>query len=76
VSRYFINTTSHVEIIDQDGVEVPSRGALRGLLRRVLIELMRDEDEEAGANHYSAHAYDEDGRLVMSAQASLSVTDQ
>jgi|CryGeyStandDraft_7_1057128.scaffolds.fasta_scaffold59338_2 hypothetical protein len=76
LARYFISTTNHVTVMDEEGVELPSHGALRELLRRVLTELLRDEGDLTGVNEYSAHAYDEAGRLVMVARASFSVTDQ
>lgn len=74
--RYFINTANHVTVVDEEGVELPNLSALRDLLRRVLTEILRDEGAQTGANDFTAQAYDDVGRLVMSARASFSITDQ
>lgn len=74
--RYFVSTTNHVTVMDEEGVELTSRYALRGLLRRVLTEILQDEGNQASVNDFSAQAYDEGGKLVMSARASFSITDQ
>ncbi|MCJ2133407.1 hypothetical protein MKK69_04905 [Methylobacterium sp. J-026] len=74
--RYFINTANHVTAIDEEGVELPSPSALRDLLRRALTEIMRDEECQTGVDEFTAQAYDDVGRLVMSARASFSITDQ
>ena len=76
VVRYFISTTNHVMIMDEEGVELSSREALGDLLRRALIEILRDEGDLTGVNEYSAHAYDESGRRVLSARVCFSLTDQ
>jgi hypothetical protein len=76
VSRYFISTADHVEVMDEESVEVPNREALRLLLRQTLMAILHDEGEVAGVNELTAKAYDEDGRLVMRAQASFFVVDQ
>lgn len=74
--RYFINTTDHVAVLDDEGVVLPDRDALRALLRDTLTAILRDEGESTGVNEFSAQAYDEDGRLVMQAKASFFVVDQ
>ncbi len=76
MSRYFISTADHVEVMDEESVEVPNREALRLLLRQTLMAILHDEGEVAGVNELTAKAYDEDGRLVMRAQASFFVVDQ
>jgi hypothetical protein len=76
VSRYFISTANHVEILDDEGVEVSSREALRSLLRQTLTAILHHEGEHTGVNEFTAKAYDEGGRLVMRAQASFFIVDQ
>lgn len=74
--RYFISTANHVMIMDEEGVELSSREALGDMLRRALIEILRDEGDLTGVNEYSAHAYDESGRRILSARVCFSLTDQ
>lgn len=76
MSRYFISTVNGDEVTDEEGVELPDREALRTVLRHTLTAILHDEAETAGADELTARAYDEDGRLVMRAQASFSITDQ
>ncbi|WP_345819972.1 hypothetical protein ABC766_27565 [Methylobacterium fujisawaense] len=74
--RYFINTKNSIEAIDNEGTELPDLNALRGLMRAVLIEILRDEGEENGVNEYTAKAYDSNGRHVMSAKINFYIFDQ
>ncbi|WCS28895.1 hypothetical protein LOK46_32405 (plasmid) [Methylobacterium sp. NMS14P] len=76
MSRYFISTAIGHEVQDEEGVELPSYDALRTILRHTLAAILHDEAEESGETDLTARAYDEDGRLVMQARASFSVTDQ
>jgi len=76
MARYFISTTNHVMVMDEEGVELSSRAALGDMLRMALIEILRDEGSQTGVNEYAAHAYDETGKLVMTARVSFSLTDQ
>lgn len=76
MSRYFISTTDHVTVMDEEGVEVPDREALRALLRQTLTAILHDEGARTGVNEFTARAFDEDGRLVMRAQASFFIVDQ
>ena len=76
MSRYFITTVNGVEVDDDEGVELPNRAALRMMLRQTLTAILHDEAEADGMNEFTAQAYDEAGRLVMSARASFSATDQ
>jgi hypothetical protein len=76
LSRYFISTDDHIEVMDEEGVEVPDLGALRDLLRQTLTAILRDEGEMTGVNEFTAKAFDERGRLVMQARASFYITDQ
>lgn len=76
MSRYFITTVNGVEVDDEEGVELPNREALRMMLRQTLTAILHDEAEANGVNEFTAQAYDEAGRLVMSARVSFSVTDQ
>jgi hypothetical protein len=48
LSRYFISTDDHIEVMDEEGVEVPDLGALRDLLRQTLTAILRDEGEMTG----------------------------
>ncbi len=75
MSRYFISTADHVEVMDEEGVEVPDRDALRCLLRQTLTAILHDEGERTGIDEFTAKAYDEAGRLVMRAQASFFIVD-
>lgn len=61
--------------MDEEGVELSCRDALRDLLRRTLTAILADEGEETGVNDFTARAYDENGRLVMRAQASFFIVD-
>ena len=74
--RYFISTADHVEVMDEEGVEVQSRDDLRLLLRQTLTAILHEEGRRTGVNEFTAKAYDEAGRLVMRAQASFFVVDQ
>lgn len=74
--RYFIVTSDHVTVRDDDGVLLSGRDALCDTLRRLLTEVLRDEGYRTGVNEFTAQAYDETGKLVMSARASFSITDQ
>lgn len=74
--RYFISTADHVDVMDEEGIELPSLDALRDLLRRTLTAILSDEGDKTGVNDFTAHAYDENGRLVMRAQASFFIVDQ
>jgi hypothetical protein len=76
VSRYFINTADHVEVMDEEGVELPSLAALRDLLRKTLTAILHDEGNETGVDEFTAQAYDASGRLVMRARVSFFITDQ
>lgn len=76
MSRYFISTTNGIEVEDEEGVELPNHDALRTMLRHTLTAILHDEAEGGAKNDLTAHAYDEDGRLVMRARASFSITDQ
>jgi hypothetical protein len=76
VSRYFISTADHVEVMDEEGVEVPSREALRTLLRQTLTAILHDEERRTGVDEFTAKAFDKDGKLVMRARASFFVVDQ
>ena len=75
MSLYFISTSEHIEIGDDEGVELPNLDALRDLLRRTLSAILADEGEKAGVSAFTARAYDEDGRLVMRAHTSFCVVD-
>lgn len=76
MSRYFISTADHVEVMDEEGVEVQNRDDLRHLLRQTLTAILHDEGRRTGVDEFTAKAYDEAGRLVMRAQASFFVMDQ
>lgn len=76
MSLYFISTAEHIEVTEDEGVELPDLDALRDLLRRTLSAILADEGERTGVNAFTARAYDEDGRLVMRAQTSFSTEDQ
>jgi len=76
VSRYFITTVNGVEVDDEEGVELPNREALCMMLRQTLTAILHDEADADGLNEFTARAYDEAGRMVMSARASFSATDQ
>jgi hypothetical protein len=73
--RYFINTFNHFDAIDEEGTVLPDSGALRGLLRKALTEILRDEGEERGVDEFAAEALDESGRRVMRARIRFTVTD-
>lgn len=75
MSRYFITTANGHVVEDDEGVELSSRGALRVMLGRTLTAILHDECATDGATECSARAYDEDGKLVMQARASFSITD-
>ncbi|MCJ2089923.1 hypothetical protein MKK88_28625 [Methylobacterium sp. E-005] len=62
--------------MDDEGVDLPDLCALRGLLRRTLTLILKDEGEQTGINEFLAEAYDETGRLVMKARAHFSIIDQ
>lgn len=51
------------------------RDALRYTLRRLLTDILRDEGYRTEVNAFTARAYDEAGKLVMSASANFSATD-
>ncbi|WP_020095948.1 hypothetical protein [Methylobacterium sp. 285MFTsu5.1] len=74
--RYFIVTSDHVTVRDDEGVQLSGRDALRDTLRRLLTEILRDEGYRTEVNEFTAQAYDEAGKLVMSARANFSATDQ
>lgn len=74
--RYFIDTFDHVDAIDEDGTELPDNKALRCLLRTALAEILRDEGGERGVDEFAAVARDENGRRVLLARISFSITDQ
>ena len=76
MSRYFISTANGHVVEDDEGVELSSRGALRAMLGRTLTAILHDECAIDGATEYSARAYDEDGKLVMQARASIDIADQ
>lgn len=74
--RYFISTVNGVEVDDEEGVELPNHEALRMVLRQTLTAILHDGAEADGVNEFTARAYDEAGRLVMSARASFAATDK
>ncbi len=74
--RYFISTSDHVKVMDDEGVIVSTRAELRDLIRRTLTAILKDEGEWTQVNEFTAQAYDETGKLVMSARASFSITEQ
>ncbi|WP_457105196.1 DUF6894 family protein [Methylobacterium sp. P5_C11] len=74
--RYFISTAKGIEIDDDEGVELSDPRALRVMLRETLAAILRDESAIDGATECSARAYDQDGKLVMRARASIEITDQ
>ncbi|MCJ2088650.1 hypothetical protein MKK88_22105 [Methylobacterium sp. E-005] len=74
--RYFIDTFDHVDAIDNEGVVLQDREALRCLLRTALTEILRDEGQERGVDEFTASARDESGRRVMSARINITITDQ
>lgn len=73
--RYFIVTSDHITVKDDEGVQLSGRDALRDTLRRLLTDILRDEGYRTEVNAFTAQAYDEAGKLVMSASASFSATD-
>lgn len=76
MSLYFISTTEHIEVTDNEGIDLPNLDALRDLLRRTLSTILADEGEKTGVDEFTARAYDEDGRLVMRAKTSFFTVDQ
>ena len=76
MSRYFISTANGHEVQDEEGVELSGREALRTMLRKTLTAILHDEGAIDGATECSARAYNEDGKLVMRARASIDITDQ
>ena len=76
VSLYFISTTEHIEVTDNEGIDLPNLDALRDLLRRTLSTILADEGEKTGVDEFTARACDEDGRLVMRAKTSFFTVDQ
>ncbi|TXM98879.1 hypothetical protein FV242_27360 [Methylobacterium sp. WL64] len=75
MSRYFISTANGVEVQDDEGVELLNHDALRTMLHQSLTEILRDEGDAHGVEEYTAKAFVEDGRLVMQARATFSVTE-
>jgi hypothetical protein len=73
--RYFFKIGSSVETEEDGGVELPDRDALRVMIRRTLTAMLRDEADNCGVNALTAKVYDEDRRLVMRAQVSLTVVE-
>ncbi|MEE7451311.1 hypothetical protein MRF4_27995 [Methylobacterium radiotolerans] len=76
MSRYFISTANGHEVEDDEGVELSSHVALRAMLGRTLTAILHDECVIDGSTECSARAYDEDGKLVMRARATIDITDQ
>lgn len=76
MSRYFISTANGHVVEDDEGVEVPNRDALGTVLRHTLTAILHDEGANDGATECNARAYNEDGKLVMQARASIDITDQ
>lgn len=74
--HYYISTSDHVAVLDDEGIDLPGLDALRILLRRTLTEILRDEGDRTGVNEFTARAYDENMRLIMSARVGFSITDQ
>lgn len=74
--RSFIDTFDHVDAIDDEGVVLPDRAALRCLLRTPLTVTLRDEGEKRGVDESTGSARDERGRHVMSARINITITDQ
>lgn len=74
--RYFIQTSDHVQVMDDEGIELPDLASLRNLLRAAFIAILQDEGCQTGVNEFTAQAFDEAGRHLMSARASFSITDQ
>lgn len=75
MSRYFISTANGRVVEDDEGIELSGRGALRALLGRTLTAILHDECAIDGSKECSARAYDEDGKLVMHARASIDIED-
>lgn len=73
--RYFIVTSDRITVRDDEAVQLSGRDALRDTLRRLLTDILRDEGYRTEVNAFTARAYDEAGKLVMSASANFSATD-
>lgn len=69
--RYFITTTDGFEAHDDEGLVLPGPDALAKVLRQTLAAMLHDEGVEGGRNEFSAKAYDEDGRQVLTAKVSM-----
>ncbi len=72
----FIRTANGIEVYDNESVELSNRGARRAMRREALTAIFRDENAVDSATEYSVGAYDEEGKLVMQARASIDITDQ
>ena len=73
--RYFIVTSDRITVRDDEGVHLSGRDGLRVTLRGLLTDILRDEGYRTEVNAFTARAYDEAGKLVMSASANFSATD-
>jgi hypothetical protein len=62
--------------MDDEGIDLPDLASLRSLLRATLTAILHDEGGQTGIDEFSAQAFDEAGRVVMTARASVSITDQ
>lgn len=74
--RYFITTSDHVCVTDDEGVVVQDRARLRALMRNTLLAILHDEGMRTGVDEFSAEAHDEAGLCIMRAKASFVVADQ
>lgn len=69
--RYFITTIDGFEAHDDEGLVLAGPDALAKVLRQTLAAMLHDEGTEGGRNEFSAKAYDEDGRPVLTARVSM-----
>jgi hypothetical protein len=63
--RYFIDTFDSIVVIDDVGQDLPNEDAVREVIRKTLVGMLRDEHKERPAAQYRAEVRDEAGKSVL-----------
>lgn len=64
--RFFIDTFDSIVVIDDVGQDLPNMDAVRDVVRKTLVGMLRDEHTGRPAAQYRAEVRDEAGKSVLS----------
>ncbi|MCJ2011780.1 DUF6894 family protein [Methylobacterium sp. J-076] len=65
MTRFFIDTFDSIDVIDNVGQDLLNEDAVREIVRKTLVGMLRDEHKGRPAAQYRAEVRDEAGNRVL-----------